>query len=330
MLLQATSKPVCGNQILESGEECDDGTKNGTPGDNCSSACLLLKPNTQPVCGNNILESGEQCDHGAKNGTVGDNCNASCEMVKSTTLPVCGNNVLESGEQCDHGTKNGTTGDSCGADCKTVSAFQIPVCGNGIKETGEECDEGLKNGVENANCTESCTMAKPGVKTPEGQGVERQIRIVAHPEKRVNASQNWSTLSRVVFYNKTLHKTELETSIELNNTGWSGFDTDKLENGTYDISLKGYSHLTKVIRDVVIDQSTETIDFTEGGKSFLIAGDVHSSKDDFIDGLDIAATVNALYSNDLSADLNHDGFVNALDLSIVVGNIYKTGERIKI
>jgi hypothetical protein len=45
--------------------------------------------------------------------------------------------------------------------------------------------------------------------------------------------------------------------------------------------------------------------------------------------LDISATVRSLYSEDIHADLNHDGLVNALDISIVVGNIYKVGEKFK-
>ena len=215
---------------------------------------------------------------------------------------------METGEGCDDG-KQCANGKTCTleGDCSSVPG------------TDKACKP--RNGD---GCDSQCKLEK------QMTGLVREIRIIAHPEKRVNAHENWSTVAKVVFYNKTLKKTVLTTSVDLNDTGWAAFSTDKLDEGVYDVSIKGFSHLTKVLRDIRIDQTTETIDFSQGDSSFLVAGDVHSSKDDFVDGLDIAATVNALYSNDLSADLNHDGFVNALDLSIVVGNIYKYGEKLKI
>ena len=40
----------CGNGIQESGEECDDGTKNGTSGSLCSTSCtLLITPTLTPI-----------------------------------------------------------------------------------------------------------------------------------------------------------------------------------------------------------------------------------------------------------------------------------------
>jgi hypothetical protein len=51
----ADTGPVCGNFIIEAGEECDDG--NTAPGDGCSDACQL-----EATCGNGIIEIGEMCD----------------------------------------------------------------------------------------------------------------------------------------------------------------------------------------------------------------------------------------------------------------------------
>jgi len=36
--------PVCGNGVVECGENCDDGTRNGTPGDPCTADCAELPP----------------------------------------------------------------------------------------------------------------------------------------------------------------------------------------------------------------------------------------------------------------------------------------------
>ena len=47
---------VCGNSLLELGEECDDG--NLEDGDACTPECLL------PVCGDGHVGPDEQCDDG--------------------------------------------------------------------------------------------------------------------------------------------------------------------------------------------------------------------------------------------------------------------------
>jgi cysteine-rich repeat protein len=254
-----------------------------------------------------------------------------CRKESVFQIAICGNGKKEGIEECDDG--NVKSGDGCDNLCRREVIPGIAICGNSKKEKGEDCDNGNLNGKPGNKCDASCKWAgeelKPSAEEPI-EGVVREIRIIAHPEKRVNASQNWATLSKVVFYSKTLGKTMLTVSVDLNNVGWATFSTDKLDEGVYDISLKGRSHLTKVLRRIAIDQTTETIDFSESFKSYLVAGDVHESKDDFVNGLDISATVNALYSDDIHADLNRDGLVNALDLSIVVGNIYKYGEKIKI
>jgi len=43
-------EPVCGNEIIEAGETCDDG--NTTGGDGCSATCQTEEP--EPVCGNEM------------------------------------------------------------------------------------------------------------------------------------------------------------------------------------------------------------------------------------------------------------------------------------
>jgi len=74
------SDPVCGNNLMEEGEECDDG--NTLNGDGCSIFCTIEIPPT--VCGNNIMESGEECDDG--NILNGDGCSSFCTI--ENTLPT--------------------------------------------------------------------------------------------------------------------------------------------------------------------------------------------------------------------------------------------------
>ena len=149
---------VCGDGILDTNEECDDG--NTVNGDGCSSICKketsTMPPVTTPVCGNGIVETGEGCDDG--NTSNGDGCSSTCQAETSQpvqTTPVCGNGKVETGEDCDD--ENTVSGDGCSATCKKESSSPIPanpVCGNGNVESGEECDDG--NTVSGDGCSAAC------------------------------------------------------------------------------------------------------------------------------------------------------------------------------
>jgi cysteine-rich repeat protein len=72
----------CGDNAVNNNgtEECDDG--NLIDGDGCSSTCQI--ETIIPVCGNNITEQGEQCDQGTQNGKVCDNTNNDCSYCSLT------------------------------------------------------------------------------------------------------------------------------------------------------------------------------------------------------------------------------------------------------
>jgi hypothetical protein len=97
------------------------------------------------VCGNNSLESGEECEIGTLNGqTCGSlgfdggslgclNCKFSIGACTKIQPNVCGNKVLEKGEQCEAGTLNGYTctklgfsGGSLG--CTSSCQFSLSMC----------------------------------------------------------------------------------------------------------------------------------------------------------------------------------------------------------
>ena len=126
--------PVCGDAVLDAGEQCDDG--NRTAGDGCSATCQV-----EAACGDAVLDAGEQCDDGNK--TAGDGCSATCQIEAA-----CGNAVLDAGEQCDDGNKN--VGDGCNATCR------IEACGNAILDAGEQCDDG--NLIANDSCNATCKV----------------------------------------------------------------------------------------------------------------------------------------------------------------------------
>jgi len=82
-IIEAGPPPVCGNSVIESGEQCDDGNTNN--GDGCSSTCQ----NEVAECGNGIVELGEECDDG--NLVDGDGCDQNCVSENVPGADDCAN-----------------------------------------------------------------------------------------------------------------------------------------------------------------------------------------------------------------------------------------------
>ncbi|MFO1520208.1 MAG: DUF4215 domain-containing protein [bacterium] len=113
----------CGDGFTWIGhEECDDGNSNNN--DLCTNACK------NAVCGDGFTQPGigEQCDLGAANNDNGA-CTTLCQNAR------CGDGFLQPGEVCDDGNNN--NGDGCAADCKSIE-----TCGNGTVNAFEQCDDG--------------------------------------------------------------------------------------------------------------------------------------------------------------------------------------------
>ncbi|WP_045118909.1 DUF4215 domain-containing protein [Haliangium ochraceum] len=127
----------CGNGVVDSLEECDDGNRRS--GDGCSAQCR------NEICGNEVVDflAGEVCDDG--NNDSGDGCSADCR--RST---VCGDGNRQDWEVCDDGNtsdyvvdENGvSTPDACSANC--LAARDDDACGDGYRDlaAGEVCDDG--------------------------------------------------------------------------------------------------------------------------------------------------------------------------------------------
>ena len=139
---------LCGDGVVDPGEECDDG--NVQPGDGCNSYCLVPIWGSS-ICGNGFVEGGEQCDDGNK--VDGDCCGSTCLLTTCTCCynPNCGDGIIqmEWGELCDDGNEEG--GDGCDEWCQ----IEGKVCGNGSVELNEQCDDGNTDGGDGcaANCT---------------------------------------------------------------------------------------------------------------------------------------------------------------------------------
>jgi hypothetical protein len=99
--------PVCGNGVVEAGEDCDLPNR----GAGCGLDCRRLGNNSTSTCGNGIIEPnlGETCDPGLAASAVG--CGATCLRTGSspstgataTGASICGNGFIGSGEDCDLG-----------------------------------------------------------------------------------------------------------------------------------------------------------------------------------------------------------------------------------
>lgn len=156
---------------------------------------------------------------------------------------------------------------------------------------------------------------------------EYSVHIKAWPEKRVPREGNWETNGVLAFLTPGTPVITNLYSVTTDNLGEADVLVDDLLPGAYDTTFKGLSHLKKKVTDIDIDPVSHTfIDFTFGESFSVLAGDVHVSKDNYVNGLDISAMVPYLYSGNVDADLNLDSQVNGLDLSILVYNLYKWGD----
>lgn len=101
----ADETTLCGDNMLDAGEDCDDGDL--IDGDGCDSNCTVTG------CGNDIVTAGEQCDDGNTSG--GDCCSASCQYEGS-------------GSPCDDGDLCSPTDTCDGAGNCDGAAAPEPIC----------------------------------------------------------------------------------------------------------------------------------------------------------------------------------------------------------
>lgn len=135
--LKPVNKVLCPNGNIDSGEQCDDG--NSVNDDSCTNTCQSA------VCGDAITQpANEQCDDG--NTSSGDGCSDTCQLEE------CGDEKVDVGEECDDG--NTEDGDGCSHAC-----IKEMLCGNGIVNAGEECDDG--NTQDGDGCSSGCKKEAP-------------------------------------------------------------------------------------------------------------------------------------------------------------------------
>src|ERR1700722_4119835 len=145
----------CGGSNSTSPPPGDDGGDDATT-DATSMDTGMGMDSTKAVCGDGVVEGLEQCDDGAKNGTAGDGCTSDCNWVCASDggMPSCntgdictGAGVCTAMHTCVDGTPP-EAGTACGTGmiCRN-QACSPGVCGDGIVTSPEECDDGSKNGT---------------------------------------------------------------------------------------------------------------------------------------------------------------------------------------
>jgi cysteine-rich repeat protein len=143
--LECCRAETCGNGVVDSGEDCDDG--NFIDGDGCEACCSFTCvvsadcPDTNPCAGDEVC-TGHRCvpNDPQPDGTT---CAAGRICVAGACTPShCGDGIVDlgAGEKCDDG--NDVDGDGCDNDC-TVS------CGADVDCT----DSQLCNGLETCHPT---------------------------------------------------------------------------------------------------------------------------------------------------------------------------------
>ncbi len=176
VLVAATCQEAeCGNNLMEFGEQCDDG--NTVDGDGCSATCKV-----ENVCGDSNQEPNEACDDG--NIANGDGCTSDCQLETCSDSDggIAGNvqgtatgfeydfadpasspwvtrtDSCQSGKVLEYYcSDNSYTINATLIDCNCVNGACAagPVCGNGNVDAGEDCDD--SNTVNGDGCPADCT-----------------------------------------------------------------------------------------------------------------------------------------------------------------------------
>ncbi len=168
--------PVCGNDVVELGEECDGADHGAATCENlghsggaltCEMDCTLDESGCyDELCGNGVVEAAEECDGADLDNTtcadlgwdVGNlACGQNCTFDESQCadiLPTCGDDAINTtAEECDGVDLGGVTcvalgwdgGNlACGPNCtfdESQCFMNQPICGDGVINTMmEECD----------------------------------------------------------------------------------------------------------------------------------------------------------------------------------------------
>jgi len=156
-----------------------------------------------------------------------------------------------------------------------------------------------------------------------------ELDVTAKPEKRIPPVNNWDTVLQVNIY-RSDNSLLFSTTVNTDNLGKAKLDLCSKGiypvNGNYNFCIRGYSHLSKYYPNTPAFTNYATyIDFSANNK-VLLAGETSIIYDDFVNSLDLSVLIKNLYTADYKSDLNQDSSVNALDISNLITNFYLPGD----
>ena len=176
-------KDSCGAEC-ETDSDCDDQDPNTI--DTCNSDCGC-ENEYNPVCGNEVLDPGEECDPEELNSTYCDQSTDDClgfmfgsrdDYGDCTDECLCDPDPFDyqcvesyCGAECDQDSdcddSDPTTLDTCNSDCSCENEYD-PYCGNQEIDPGEECDPPGQDSLSCDQSTEDCYGYKLGVRDSFG------------------------------------------------------------------------------------------------------------------------------------------------------------------
>lgn len=327
---------VCGNDILESGEGCDDG--NITPGDGCSSSCQIEGSD----CGDDIIEDAEQCDgsnlnsetclsRGYASGTL--SCNANCTFNTSGCqsggggggggyVPPTATKVILQGLAYPNALitilEDGKEVTSIQADSQANFKVELTNVTAGVYTFGLWAED--KNSLKSVVFNFTTSVAKNTITTISGIFLPPTIDL--HTTSLLagdilKVSGQTAPASQITIYVSSTN--ELVKEIAADNEGsWNhDLDTGDLETGGHAIRAKSTSF------DGLISTFSKTLAFNINGEADFKFNPADLNKDGRVDLIDFSILLYWWGKDSETADINNDSIVDLIDFSILM--YYWTG-----
>ncbi|MFH1890496.1 MAG: SdrD B-like domain-containing protein [Candidatus Kuenenbacteria bacterium] len=192
----ANYEPQCGNEILDTGEECDDGQQGS---DVCTDQCVLIQNYTHIISGYKFQDqdgattTDEYLQNPLADWTINlFNTTATSTPAATSTTDSLGyyefadvnpgeylltENMIDGWTQLSAPSQinvpDGQNSTSTDNNFINYQAPTAPICGNNIQETGEQCDDG--NTIDGDGCSAACINEEEPIGIQPGDIIINEI-----------------------------------------------------------------------------------------------------------------------------------------------------------